>query len=110
MDGRGRLALPLTRAGDGGGPAGKAVTSSPGANARGWLGAGARALRRISRPVRSSFIGICGLPRPRHGGMVRAAVFLGGSIGSGAVKGGHVPVIIDTLVDAREAMANAAGF
>ena len=109
MDGRGRLVL--TRSGDAGGPAGTAaVTSRPGANARGRLDAGARALRRISRPVRSSFIGVCGRSIPRHAGLVAAALFLGGSIGYGAVKGGHVPVIVDTLVNVRETMANAAGF
>ena len=102
--------MPLTRSGDAGGPAGKAVPSRPVANASGRPQVGGRALQRISSHVRSSFFGVFHLPIPRHAGLVAATIFLGASIGYGAVKGDHVPVVVDALANVRETMANAVGF
>jgi cell division protein FtsQ len=111
MDDRGRLDLPLMRSEDAGNPAAVAgARSRRDANARGPLGAVGRGLRRIGWVVRVSVIGICGLDVPRHFGLVAAVMFLGASIAYGAVKGDHLPMIVDTLAEVRDAMANTAGF
>lgn len=111
MDGRGRSALPLMRPHGAGGPAGVAdVRSRPGGNARGSPGVGARAGRRIVWLLRISVIGVCGLDIPRHTAVVAATIFLAASLVYGAVKGGHVPMIVDALAEVRDAMANTAGF
>jgi cell division protein FtsQ len=47
---------------------------------------------------------------PRGVGMAGAAVFLGLALAYGAAVGGHMPVVIDWLKDARDQAANAAGF
>ena len=50
------------------------------------------------------------LSLPRHGGAAATALLILASIGYGAVKGGHVPMIVGVFKDARDAAANAAGF
>jgi cell division protein FtsQ len=47
---------------------------------------------------------------PRWAGAAASALLILASIGYGAAKGGHVPMIVDFLNDARDAAANAAGF
>jgi cell division protein FtsQ len=47
---------------------------------------------------------------PRGFGLVATAAILLGSLGYGAVKGEHVSTVIATLKDARDGVANAAGF
>ena len=47
---------------------------------------------------------------PRFTGMAAAALFLGATIGYGAVRGDHVPMIVETLKDWRDAGANSLGF
>src|SRR5229473_588280 len=112
MDGRGRLAEPLKRPG----------------NARPARGAGARAsarprpssrrlptrvtkiASRISSFVRFWMLRLDGVRVPRFTGMAALALFLVASIGYGAVRGDHVPMIVDTLKDWRDAGANSLGF
>jgi cell division protein FtsQ len=43
-------------------------------------------------------------------GLAGSALLLIGALGYGAVAGGHVPEVVDWLKDARDQMANAAGF
>jgi cell division protein FtsQ len=108
MDGRGRLAEPLT---DG--------ASRPVAGA-----APGRRRLRINWPrlPRSHRVRIR-LPRllrrfspqlfwrlPRGVGVAAATVFLFGSVTFGAVRGGHLPAVLDELIDMRHALANALGF
>jgi len=47
---------------------------------------------------------------PRWAGAAASALLILASTGYGAWKGGHVPMILDYLSDARDAAANAAGF
>jgi cell division protein FtsQ len=47
---------------------------------------------------------------PRWAGAAATALLILASIGYGAAKGGHVPMIVEALSDARDAAANAAGF
>src|SRR5262249_56071059 len=65
---------------------------------------------RISSFVRFWSVRLEGVRIPRFTGMAALALFLFASIGYGAVRGGHVPMIIDTLKDWRDAGANSMGF
>jgi len=47
---------------------------------------------------------------PRWAGAAASALLILASIGYGAWKGGHLPMIVDALHDARDAVASAAGF
>jgi len=47
---------------------------------------------------------------PRWAGAAATALLILASLGYGAWKGGHVPMIIEALSDARDAAANTAGF
>jgi cell division protein FtsQ len=47
---------------------------------------------------------------PRWAGAAASALLILASIGYGVAKGGHGPMIVDFLNDARDAAANAAGF
>jgi cell division protein FtsQ len=51
-----------------------------------------------------------GLAIPRFTGMTALALFLAASSGYGAVRGGHLPMIMETLSDWRDAAANSIGF
>lgn len=49
--------------------------------------------------------------RARHGiGIAASVVLILASAGYGAVRGGHMPDVLDALADARDATANALGF
>lgn len=50
------------------------------------------------------------LSPPRWAGAAASALLILASIGYGVAKGGHGPMIVDFLNDARDAAANAAGF
>src|SRR5215467_1403787 len=103
MDGRGRLAQPLTRV-EQLGPAQAAGSAS------------ARPRRSAKRPTRITWImrnwssRMADLRLPRWAGAAATAVLILASIGYGAWKGGHLPMIADALSDARDAAASAAGF
>jgi cell division protein FtsQ len=106
MDGRRRIAEPV-----GGGatarPAAGAAPASRRACARSALGLGSarfgRFLRRWIGPLHCWQV-------PRGAGIAAAGAFFLGTAALGAVRGGHVPVVIDELRDWRDAAANAAGF
>src|ERR1700740_1411814 len=103
MDGRGRLAQPLTRSEqtDPAQPAG----SAPARPRR-----TAKRPTRITRFMRNSSVRMADLRLPRWAGAAASALLILASIGYGAAKGGHVPMIMEALSDARDAAANAAGF
>ncbi|MCX7310916.1 MAG: cell division protein FtsQ/DivIB [Hyphomicrobiales bacterium] len=63
----------------------------------------ARAMRRWFGPMLSWRI-------PRAAEIGAAVVFVLASGGYGAVRGGHIPAIVEELRDFRDAVANAAGF
>ena len=103
MDGRGRLAQPLTRI----------EQTSP---ARAAGSASARPRRAAKRPTRITRImrnwssRMADLRLPRWAGAAATALLILASIGYGAWKGGHFPMIAEGLSDARDAAASAAGF
>jgi len=103
MDGRGRLAQPLTRV----------EQTSPG-DAAGTAPArprrSAKRATRITRFMRKWSTRMADLRLPRWAGAAASALLILASIGYGAWKGGHLPMIVDALHDARDAAANAAGF
>ena len=47
---------------------------------------------------------------PRGVGVAAATLFLCGTLTFGAVRGGHLPAVIDELIDMRHALANTFGF
>ena len=107
MDGGGRLAKPLKR------PAGPRAAARAGAPAGAWLDAVRRSVGgtvarvdRISLYVAQRTAAL----KPRRAGVIAAILLIAGSIGYGVARGGHMPVLLDQLADARDAAANAAGF
>jgi cell division protein FtsQ len=106
MDGRRRLAEPVTD----GAPARSAAGTAPGSRrvrsrasfnfGRGRL---MRTLRRWLGPVDTWRL-------PRGVGIAAAVAFVLASAGYGTVRGGHVVELTDELRDIRDSMANIAGF
>jgi cell division protein FtsQ len=98
MDGGGRFAGSLGRRA-------KSVLS--------WAG---QALRRKPEPVRirseddSRFIAMMEQRLPRNFGTVATLLILVGTLSVGVVRGGHVEYMVEAVKDARDALANAAGF
>jgi cell division protein FtsQ len=103
MDGRGRLAQPLTRV-EHTGPGDASGTAS--ARPRRT----AKRPTRITRFMRNWSMRMADLRPPRWAGAAASALLILASIGYGAWKGGHLPMIVDALHDARDAVASAAGF
>src|ERR1700758_3511725 len=103
MDGRGRLAQPLRRI----------EPTDPG-HASGAASArprrSAKRPTRITRFMRNWSMRMADLRLPRWTGAAATALLILASIGYGAWKGGHFPMIVEALSDARDAAANAAGF
>ena len=111
MDGRGRRAQPLTR------------SSSPRAGAAGRQAGGERSdgfwrrlrdmaaawLAHALDPLHRAGTSLSSM-MPRRGGIVASALLVLASAGYGVVKGNHIPAMLETLKDARDAGANAAGF
>jgi len=106
MDGRRRLAEPVTdgahaRAAAGAAPGFRRVRIPMHWNfGRGRFG---RMLRRWLGPVDTWRV-------PRGAGIAAAAVFVLASATYGTVRGGHVPEVMAELRDFRDAVASAAGF
>src|ERR1700739_1863508 len=96
MDGRGRLAQPLKRR--------EQMGSADAA------GAASARPPRITRFMRNWSRRMADLRPPRWAGAAASALLILASVGYGAWKGGHVPMIVDALHDARDAVASAAGF
>jgi cell division protein FtsQ len=106
MDGRGRIAEPVT---DGANerPAADPASAPIRARARRRPRSGRARMRgfakRWSGPIVEWQI-------PRGAGLAAVALLLSASIGYGSVQGGHGPAIMAELRDARDAVANALGF
>src|SRR5262249_4508142 len=97
MDGRGRVAGPLKRPGS-------SPARSPPAPASSELRlspALAKTASRISSFMRFWTFRLEGLAIPRFTGMTALALFLAASSGYGAVRGGPLPMIMETLSDWR---------
>src|ERR1700745_987819 len=101
MDGRGRLAQPLTRV-EQMSPAQAAGTAA--ARAR----RGGKRPTRITRVMRNWSSRMADLRLPRWAGAAATALLILASIGYGAWKGGHFPMIAESLSDGRHAGANGA--
>jgi len=106
MDGRRRLAEPVTEDAYGR-PAAGAAPAPGRMRGRSALSLGRGRLERFMRrwlgPVRAWEL-------PRGAGFVAAGAFLAASAAFGIVRGGHLPVVVDEVVGWRDAAANAAGF
>lgn len=102
MDGGGRLAQPLKRS-----PRPRRAEAAALAS---WLNLRLEALTRLKRLFRRHLAPLRRWQIPRGVGVVAALLFVLASIGYGALRGDHVPVVIAQLKDARDALANAAGF
>jgi cell division protein FtsQ len=112
MDGRGRLAEPLKRPGNArpARGAGARVSAPPRPPNRRLPTRVTKIASRISSFVRFWMLRLDGVRIPRFTGMAALALFLVASIGYGAVRGDHVPMIVDTLKDWRDAGADSLGF
>jgi cell division protein FtsQ len=67
--------------------------------------------RRIARnEQRSGLIDLVERRLPRRAGVIATLLLLAASAGLGIVKGGHLEVFVATLSEARNALANSAGF
>jgi cell division protein FtsQ len=112
MDGRGRLAQSLTRIAPWLAP----WRARP--RGRGRAASYVHADRRLPEAARSGLAGLlrrCSIRlfnvRVRSGvGLAASALFLVATIAYGVVVGDHIPAIVGSLKDARDAAANAAGF
>lgn len=105
MDGQGRLAEPLM----GDAPrAAKAARRLLGFFAR-WARPSHELRLRLPRPFRHWTLPQIRL-LPRGAGAIAAAWLFIGSLGYGAVRGGHLPEVVDELADMRDAVANTFGF
>jgi cell division protein FtsQ len=106
MDGRRRLAEPVTESAAVRPAAGGAPVSRR-SRARSGLSLGSarlgRFLRRWVGPVQSWNV-------PRGTGIAAFSIFVLATVGFGVVRGDHVPAILDEMRDWRDAAANAAGF
>jgi cell division protein FtsQ len=109
MDGGGRLARsqrsprPQTEL--------NAAASGAVARLRQWLGAKRPLARaRIDRAEPPRLIAVLERHVPRRAGIAATALLLLGSAGLGVVKGGHLEQFIAGVSDARNALANSAGF
>jgi cell division protein FtsQ len=106
MDGRRRLAEPVTDGAHARAEAGVApVLRRMRIPLHLMLGRG-----RISRGLRRWLGPIDTLRLPRGVGVAATAVFVLASGAYGAVRGGHMPMIVSELHDFRDAVANAVGF
>jgi cell division protein FtsQ len=98
MDGRGRLAQPLKRS------TRPRRAGAPRLHVRLQVPISIkRAARRYLLPIRHWRL-------PRGAPACAVLLLLAGSIGYGAVRGGHLPTVAAQVRDARDALANAAGF
>jgi cell division protein FtsQ len=110
MDGRGRVAQPLKRPS---GPRAAARARFPTLDLKARLSAlcgpaAALVVRtdRFALPVAQRVAAV----KPRHAGTIAAVLLIAASAGYGVMKGGHAPALLESLADARDSIANAAGF
>jgi len=109
MNGRGRIAVPLTGLArwrawlPGSGRAGKRARVQRINKAERPPSRLARLLRRCTRMMFNARL-------PRGLGTAAAALVVAASVGYGVVRGGHVAPVVDALKDVRDSLANVAGF
>jgi cell division protein FtsQ len=70
----------------------------------------AAALGRLNRCVNARFEWLDRVHVPRGIGVVGATLVVLGSVALGTVRGGHLPAMMDELIDLRDSAANAVGF
>ncbi len=110
MDGRRRLAEPVTDGSAMRSAAGAAPVSRRGrARMRVTLGLGL-GRTRLARALRRWLWALQTLHIPRGAGIAAALTLVLASGAYGAVRGGHLPVIAEQLRDFRDSVANLAGF
>jgi cell division protein FtsQ len=66
--------------------------------------------RRAARMAHKMADKIAHLPLPGGFGVAATILIIGGALGYGAVRGQHIPVVIDWLKEARDVGANSLGF
>jgi cell division protein FtsQ len=66
--------------------------------------------RRAARLAHKIADKVARLPLPDGFGVAATVLLLGGALGYGAVRGQHVPAVIDWLKEARDVAANSLGF
>lgn len=105
MDGRGRLAGPVTDGAEAHPAAGEAPVKRRARSRR-------RRAPAFRMPValRRAFAPLLKYQLPRGAGIAAAVLFVVGSILYGAVRGDHLPALIAELRDIRDAAANSLGF
>jgi cell division protein FtsQ len=96
MDDRGRLAQPLT-------------WNAHGARTTGHAAAG-DTQATVARIRFGRRLQLVGTRLPRGAGVIASILFILASVAYGGVKGDHVPTLVTALKDARDGLANAAGF
>jgi cell division protein FtsQ len=108
MDGAGRLARSLRSLG----PQADLKAAAIGAVVllREWLGLPARTKAAVDRTPPNRLIQWLERYLPNRTGVALTVLMLLGSAGLGIVKGGHLDEFVATLSDARNALANWAGF
>jgi len=67
-------------------------------------------LARLERGIRRVALTVAAWTPPRGSGVVATGMLLAASLAYGTVTGNHVPVFLEQLSHARDAVANAAGF
>jgi len=97
MDGGGRFAQPLTRAS-------RSARSPASKTRRNGIFSFPR-LRRLIRPILHPLAVL-----PRGVGSTFTILFVIAAIAYGTMRGDHIPMVMDQLKDARDGLANAAGF
>ncbi len=100
MDDRGRLAQPLTWIAQGARPTGHAAAGDM---------QDAAARFRFGRLVQRWAL-LLNTRLPRGVGATASAAIILASLAYGVVKGDHIPTLVTALKDARDGLANAAGF
>jgi cell division protein FtsQ len=112
MDGGGRLDQPLMRSGPQWGPEAEGIGSPLRPRLRGKRRRVSFDFGRLLARMAAHHARFERFARrpPRGLGLVGALMFLALALGYGVFAGGHVPVVVDWLKDARDQAANAAGF
>lgn len=103
MDGRGRLAEPVAQRS-------RRKRSLAGRWARALI---ARSPHSVAQIVRFSMPAVrvaWAVSRRRGSGVIASALLLAGAVSYGVVRGDHLPTVLEGFADARDAVANAAGF
>jgi cell division protein FtsQ len=102
MDGERRLGEPLARA--------RRKRTLAAKWARALSASSPRSVMRVARVVAPAARVLRVLLCRRGAGVVASALLIAGSVGWGVARGGHGEAVLDGLADARDAVANAAGF